>query len=117
MLSAKNPLWFYEFADRNAPADIAFPKGFQAGAWHADDVQYLFRTEKDVMTKEQVELSDTMIRYWSTFAHNGEPSAAGLPEWPKFTTPDTVLSLAPKAMHTVDYAQEHRLAFWKQVGV
>ncbi|MEV5966726.1 carboxylesterase family protein [Kribbella sp. NPDC051952] len=117
LLSAKNPLWFYEFADRQAPADIPFPQGFQPGAWHAGDVQYIFRNDKDALTEEQVELSDTMIRYWSTFAHNGDPNADGLPEWPKFSTPDTVLSLAPKAIRTVDYAQEHRLAFWQRIGV
>jgi para-nitrobenzyl esterase len=117
LLSAKNPLWFYEFADRDAPLDIPFPPGFQPGAWHAGDVQYVFRTDKFVMTAEQLALSDTMIRYWTTFAHHGDPNGAGLPEWPRFTTPDTVLSLAPDAIQPVDYAQEHRLAFWTAVGV
>ena len=118
LLSAKNPLWFYEFADRQAPADIPFPKGFQPGAWHAGDVQYIVPERQGCdVTKDQLELSDTMIRYWSTFAHNGDPNGDGLPEWPKFSTPDTVLSLAPNDIHTVDYAKEHRLAFWQQVGV
>ena len=117
LLSAKNPLWFYEFADRNAPLDIPFPKGFQAGAWHAGDVQYLFRTGKTEMTKDQVALSDTMIGYWTNFAHRSDPNGEGLPDWPKFTTPDTVQSLAPNAIRQVDYAQEHRLAFWEQLGV
>ena len=69
MLAAKNPLWFNEFADRNAPLDIPFPKRFQAGAWHPGEVQYLFRTGTTEMTKDPV-----------------------------------------------DYAQEHRLAFWEQLG-
>jgi para-nitrobenzyl esterase len=69
------------------------------------------------MTEEQLGLSDTMIRYWATFARHGDPNGAGLPEWPRFTTPDTVLSLAPDAIGPVDYAQEHRLAFWTQIGV
>ena len=117
LLSAKNPLWFYEFADRGAPLDIPFPPGFRPGAWHAGDVQYVFRTDENAMTEAQVALSDTMIRYWATFARHGDPNGAGLPEWPRFTTPDTVLSLAPDAIRPVDYAQEHRLAFWTQIGV
>ena len=98
-------MWFYEFADRNAPLDIPFPKGFQAGAWHAGDIQYLLA------------LSDAMIGYWTNFAHRSDPNGDGLPEWPKFTTPDTVQSLAPNAIRQVDYAHEHRLAFWEQLGV
>ena len=117
LLSARNPVWFYEFADRHAPLDIPFPQGFRPGAWPAGDVQYLFRTDKNAMTDEQLGLSDTMIRYWATFAHHSDFNAAGLPDWPKFTTPDTVLSLAPNAIHPVDYATEHRLAFWDQLGV
>jgi para-nitrobenzyl esterase len=117
LLSAKNPLWFYEFADRDAPLDIPFPPGFQPGAWHAGDVQYLFRTDENDMTEAQLALSDTMIRYWTTFARHGDPNVAGLPDWPRFTTPGTVLSLAPNAIRPVDYAREHRLAFWTAVGV
>ena len=118
LLSAKNPLWFYEFADRDAPVDIPFPKGFDPGAWHAGDVGYIFRDEELTakMTKDQVELSDTMIKYWSTFARNGDPNADGVPEWGRFTGPTTVQSLAPKAIRGVDYEQEHRLAFWRSLG-
>ncbi|MEU4604266.1 carboxylesterase family protein [Kribbella sp. NPDC023972] len=116
LLSAKNPLWFYEFADRNAPLDIPFPKGFQAGAWHAGDVQYLFPSGTTGMTQDQLALSDAMIGYWTNFAHRSDPNGDGLPAWPKFTTPDTVQSLAPTAIRPVDYEKEHRLAFWKALG-
>jgi para-nitrobenzyl esterase len=116
LLSAKNPLWFYEFADRHAPLDIPFPKGFQAGAWHAGDVQYLFPSGPTGMTKDQLALSDAMIGYWTNFAHRSDPNGDALPAWPKFTTPETVQSLAPNAIRPVDYEKEHRLAFWRALG-
>ncbi|GAB3810919.1 carboxylesterase/lipase family protein [Kribbella italica] len=118
LLSAKNPLWFYEFADRDAPLDIPFPPGFDPGAWHAGDVGYVFRTagENKTMTKPQIALSEKIIGYWSAFAHHGDPNRDGLPSWPKFTGPATVQSLAPDAIAPVDYEREHQLKFWASVG-
>ncbi|MEU4394865.1 carboxylesterase family protein [Kribbella sp. NPDC023855] len=118
LLSAKNPLWFYEFADRDAPLDIPFPKGYDPGAWHAGDVGYLFRDDKSAaaMRPDQVALSDTMIRYWANFAHRGDPNGTGVPEWKRFSGPGTVQSLAPGKIAPVDYEQEHRLAFWRSLG-
>jgi para-nitrobenzyl esterase len=118
LLSAKNPLWFYEFADRDAPLDIPFPKGFDPGAWHAGDVGYIFRDAKSAaaMRKDQIALSDTMIKYWSNFAHHGDPNGSGVPGWQRFSTPDTVQSLAPGKIETVDYEKEHRLSFWRSLG-
>ncbi|TWD73322.1 para-nitrobenzyl esterase [Kribbella amoyensis] len=115
LLSAKNPLWFYEFADRDAPLDIPFPPGFDPGAWHAGDVGYLFRTAEEAgkMTNDQVALSDAMIRYWTTFAHHGDPNTEGLPAWPRFAQPADVQSLAPNAIKPVDYEAEHKLTFWR----
>jgi para-nitrobenzyl esterase len=117
LLSAKNPLWFYEFADRDAPLDIPFPKGYDPGAWHAGDVGYLFPDAKSTATMrpDQVALSDTMIRYWANFAHRGDPNGTGVPEWKRFSGPDSVQSLAPGKIAPVDYEQEHRLAFWRSL--
>jgi para-nitrobenzyl esterase len=116
LLSAKNPLWFYEFADRDAPLDIPFPKGYDPGAWHAGDVGYLFRDDAGTqqMRKDQVALSDSMIRYWSNFAHRSNPNGDGVPDWKQY--PETVQSLAPGRIAPVDYQAEHRLPFWRSLG-
>ncbi|WP_328328053.1 carboxylesterase family protein [Kribbella sp. NBC_00382] len=118
LLSAKNPLWFYEFADRDAPTDIPFPKGFDPGAWHGGDVGYLFRDAEGAaaMRPDQVALSDTMIAYWTNFAHRGDPNGSGVPEWKRFSTPDTVQSLAPGKIAPVGYSAEHQLEFWRGLG-
>ena len=117
LLSARNPLWFYEFADRDAPLDIPFPKGYDPGAWHAGDVGYLFRDAEGAkaMRKDQVALSDSMIRYWTNFAHRSNPNGDGLPDWKQFSTPDTVQSLAPGKIAPVDYSEEHRIRFWQSL--
>jgi len=118
LLSAKNPLWFYQFADRDAPLDIPFPKGYDPGAWHAGDVGYIFRDTKGAagMRKDQVALSDQMITYWTNFAHRSDPNGDGVPQWQPFSTPGTVQSLAPGKTGPVDYEQVHRLPFWRSIN-
>ncbi|MGA6166380.1 carboxylesterase/lipase family protein [Amycolatopsis magusensis] len=116
LIGARNPLYTYEFADREAPSYLPFPDTFPTGAYHAAEVPYLFRDagfEQD-STQPQKDLSDAMIRYWTGFARAGAPAADGLPPWPR----GQVQSLAPgpDGIRPVDFAAEHRLDFWAGVA-
>ncbi|AXB49080.1 hypothetical protein A4R43_36820 [Amycolatopsis albispora] len=114
LIAARNPLYTYEFADREAPSYLPFPDTFPTGAYHAAEVPYLFRDagfERDAKPPQK-ELSEAMIRYWTGFARTGVPAADGLPAWP----PREVLSLAPDGIRPVDFAAEHRLGFWAALG-
>jgi para-nitrobenzyl esterase len=115
-LARHGPVYAYEFADAGAPMYLPFPSNFPAGAFHASDVPYLFADEKaeGSLTPAQRALSAQMIGYWTQFARTGDPNHEGAPRWPAFGGATSVLGLAPGAggIAPVDYAAEHRLAFW-----
>lgn len=119
-IAAKSPLYFYEFADRNAPLDgFPFPDDLPAGAFHNADISYLFRSPDfaEQLSPEQLLLSDQLIEYWTTFARTGDPNTAGLPHWPAFMADGHVQSLAPGegGITRTDYVTEHKLHFWRDL--
>ncbi|WP_432985427.1 carboxylesterase/lipase family protein [Dactylosporangium sp. CA-233914] len=119
LYGAENRVYFYEFADEFPPPEFPFPEVLPSGAYHNSDISYLFRAPafEAQLTAAQRELSDSMIAYWSSFAWSGKPTAAGQPEWPRYDTTGEVLSLAPGpgGIGPVDYAEEHKLAFWRSI--
>ena len=111
MLAPQTPTYAYEFADEGAPWFADAPKpSFTTGAYHASELQYLFPgayDSKPLPTADQA-LADQMIRYWTRFAHTGDPNGPGSPTWSR----GSVLSLAPGAIRPVDLADEHQCWFW-----
>nr|WP_042187562.1 carboxylesterase family protein [Kibdelosporangium sp. MJ126-NF4]CEL18190.1 putative carboxylesterase type B [Kibdelosporangium sp. MJ126-NF4]CTQ90580.1 putative carboxylesterase type B [Kibdelosporangium sp. MJ126-NF4] len=111
MLTRRTPTYTYEFADENAPwfADADKPS-FPIGAHHAGELQYLFPGvyNSKPLPKAQQDLADQMIRYWTRFAHTGDPNGPGSPTWSR----DSTLSLAPGNIKPVDFAAEHQCGFW-----
>ncbi|MWK33739.1 carboxylesterase family protein [Actinomadura sp. J1-007] len=118
-LSAHAPLYAYEFSDENAPWFTTLKKpNFPTGAFHGGELQYLFDDKQlpGPATSAQRKLSDQMMRYWSQFAHTGNPNGHDLPKWSPFQGREHVQSLAPDAIGPVDLAQEHQCAFWATIG-
>ncbi len=102
LYARKAPVYAFEFADRNAATDPGVPAELH-GANHSSDIDCLF---PDADFAKDRGLSDHMIRAWTDFARTGTPG------WPRFDEGRYVRSLAPGAIGRVDYAAEHRLAFW-----
>lgn len=72
------------------------------GAYHADEIQYLFDTESRIpaepLDEDQERLSDAMVDYWTTFARTGQPNAIDRRFWPRFRAEtERVLSLETPA--------------------
>jgi para-nitrobenzyl esterase len=62
------------------------------GAFHADELPYVFGNFDSPPQREAVKISTLMRRYWINFATTGDPNGPGLPTWPRFT------GKAPNAM-------------------
>lgn len=107
----------YRFSDREAPDFTGLPTmpELPFGASHGFELSYLFTMAP--LAAPQRELADRMTGYWTEFARNGTPGASGVPgtpEWPRYRSPASVLSLAPGSggIRTVDARAEHHCAVW-----
>jgi para-nitrobenzyl esterase len=110
------PVYAYQFADRTAPPLIDVP-GFDEGAEHATELTFLFPGLLGDLNPEQTRLSDAMVGYWTSFAHNGRPRAHRAPHWPRFRSSDDVLSLAPGpgGIHRTDTSERSMCSFWNSL--
>jgi para-nitrobenzyl esterase len=125
VLSARVPVFTYEFADQTAPRTEGIrglPSSFPLGAHHSVELQYLFQQfgHPSPFDPAQRKLSEQMISYWSTFAAHRLPLAPGQPTMPLFAplpTGGSILSLETGGNRlTTDFARFHKCAFWSGVG-
>ncbi|MGH3637378.1 MAG: carboxylesterase family protein, partial [Mycobacterium sp.] len=127
-LATRMPTYAYEFADENAPGYAPFPPGFPPGASHGSELVYLFDVAgkpSDLeghpipLTAAQKGLSSAMIRYWTRFAHTGNPNRYNAPQWRQWHGDRTdgygyVQALAPgtDGIGPVDDNRAHHCDFW-----
>jgi para-nitrobenzyl esterase len=105
------PVYEYLFAADAAPTvDVPAPAGFDLGASHGAELDYLFGTPP---TPEQQDLGRTMIDYWTAFARTGDPNGAGRPEWAPVGTGNAVQRLAPDGIGPVDAVALSRCDLWR----
>jgi para-nitrobenzyl esterase len=119
-LSAFTTTYAYEFNDENAPPPQSQIPGltFPLGAFHSAELQYLF----DVgfffeLNAAQLQLSDAMVSYWTTFAATGDPNSAATPAWaPYDPVTDMFQSLIPPTP-TVEstFSSDHLCGLWDNI--
>ncbi|MFI6517063.1 carboxylesterase/lipase family protein [Spirillospora sp. NPDC050679] len=118
-LAGRVPLYAYEFSDPNPPQLYLGPVSFPYGAYHASELQYLFKVGNAVrpgaLSPEQQRLAATMRRHWTSFATAHVP--AGARTWPRHTPSDRrMISYAPPASTVVGgFAADHKCALWSSV--
>lgn len=87
-------------------------RGRLAGAPHASERQYVFRTLSaspwPTDANDEVRAAE-MSAYWVAFAKTGDPNGEGLPAWPRYNTGADVLlnftNEGPRVQRTPDAAQ------------
>lgn len=108
----------YEFADQDAPPIVPTAEGFDYGAAHAFEIQYVFGPapgEDRGFTADQLQLAQTMTQYWTRFAKTGNPnpSSGAVTFWPKYDSGAKYLQLVPPSPQTItDFGARHHCAFW-----
>ncbi|MBE1485366.1 carboxylesterase/lipase family protein [Plantactinospora soyae] len=119
MLSRYVPTYTYDFAERDTPWLTGLPKpSFTLGSYHLLDVAYLFTVDFITPLDEtQQRVARDMSAYWTAFARNGAPSAAGLPKWSPFTRGGQYTqSLSSERIGRTNFQADHHYAFWAELA-
>jgi para-nitrobenzyl esterase len=102
-------------------ADMPWPSvSFPYRSAHTKDLQYLFPMFRGgsgravPFTEADAKLSSEMIRYWTSFAHHGNPITTGLPAWNSVDpVRDNVMLLAiPECREVERFGERHNCDFW-----
>jgi para-nitrobenzyl esterase len=132
-LARRAPTFAFEFADPHSPGLIPFLPGLPSGASHSGELPFLFDLDNgpiDIttgklipLTDEQKPLARLMIRYWTQFAHTGNPNGPDSAPWapfdPKSASPAVqVLAPGPNGVESRnDIVHAHHCEFWDSFGV
>jgi len=124
-LAKRGPVSTFEFADRTAPPfrGLAIrhpdPEGFEQGAGHTSELQYLFgyKAVAGELTAGQVALAERMTKLWLAFGRVPSPQ-----EWPNYSSSDrrtTVISLpaAQGIQSRTDAFDLHHCRFWSERAI
>lgn len=108
VLSARAPVYGYEFAEPTGKVTEGVPDGARHGA----EVPYFFDSyvrEPRPQPADRARLADTMIEHWTAFARTGDPGGG----WRPYRS-GQVRSIATAGIGPVDLAAAHRCTFWSQ---
>ncbi|MFJ1455193.1 carboxylesterase/lipase family protein [Nocardia sp. N2S4-5] len=115
-----HPVWQYEFDQ--APLGEANP--LLPGAFHASELPYLFTSLMNVpipWTGQSDAFARQMQRWWTTFAHTGNPNTPEGPQWASWPSPaDHEVDGAPLKMRATGsvmsegFATAHHCALWSE---
>lgn len=110
---ADQPVYAYEFGDRDAPAPEPLREApFPVGAAHSLELRYLFDVGgAPPLDPAQQRLSEQMVDYWAGFVATGSPGS----DWPELTSGPAGerMWLEPDANRVItNFEQKHHCAFW-----
>ena len=127
LLSRQVPVYFSEFADRNAPVlGVSMPASpvpdFELGAVHSAELNYFFpyfsnnsRLDAPDLPPASEALSQQLVATWASFIRTGIPGAPGLPAWEPFNNQRQGLRFAPGAIQPLSPAAEYQCDFWQSL--
>jgi len=110
------PVYAYEFNDETAPSVFSTPLSFPPGDCHTVELQYLFVTDPSPLMGNQIDLSNTMIGYWTQFAKTLSPNSPGSPTWPQYSAGGSIESLVsptPATETDASFDSDHQCSsYW-----
>ena len=116
VLAETEPVYAYEFNDRDAPAPDALRQlPFPVGASHSLELRYLFDIgDAPPLNPAQRALSDQMIDYWASSSPRDRrrPRSA---DWPAVRRRDgkaVVVSARRQQGRSPTFDETHQCAFW-----
>ena len=123
-MGAATRTYTYEFAEKDGPPFTSIWRlgtDYPFGATHVNELGYLWDYLGTALpfSSDQVELSDQMISYWSTFAKTGRPAPRYAPTWPRYRPGGRLLQFVAPSAEVVahgDIDAEHNCALWDQVS-
>jgi para-nitrobenzyl esterase len=104
----------YEFNDPTSPTLFGFqPAGIDMSSAHSGELAYLFdfTLGNKPLTAKQNKLAHSMQDYWAAFARNGSPYVKGAATWPRYTSTNKAIVLAPTIGVTDQLNVEHNCDF------
>jgi para-nitrobenzyl esterase len=116
--------WAYEFAEKDGPPFTSIWRlnvDYPFGATHVNDLGYLwdYLGTSLPFSSAQVDLSNQMISYWSTFVERGKPNPAYAPRWPRFHAGGWIMQFQAPSGHVVRQSvidEQHNCALWDEVS-
>lgn len=111
---AQTKVYRYEFNDPTSPTLFGFqPAGIDMSSAHSGELAYLFdfTLGDKALTTKQKKLAHSMQDYWAAFARNGSPYVKGAHTWPRYTSTNKAIVLAPSIDVTDQLAVEHNCDF------
>ncbi len=117
LLAPLTTVYREEFNDPTSPTLYGFqPPGIDMSNAHSAELAYLFDFTLGYrpLTTYEKHLSYEMIRYWGSFAHNGDPNVRHQTAWPVYTTSThRTLVLRPSGNTiSTNIGDEHNCTFW-----
>jgi para-nitrobenzyl esterase len=101
MASNGTTVYQYEFEKEPVENGLANNKSVP----HGSELPFVFGAVGDnafiLSTRKNTKISREVISLWTSFAHDGKPSAAGIPDWPAYT-PESPAFLRIDTNSTVD---------------
>jgi len=83
---------------------------------HADDLIYLFDLFA-LRTEEEMEVRDTLVKYWTNFAKYGHPSPLmrdNITQWLTYSSDKNYMVLGSSPVMKTN-VEEERMAFWQKI--
>jgi para-nitrobenzyl esterase len=94
---------------------LPWPAHPEFGAFHTSEVPYVFQTIGRLDRPwEPVDrkLSDMVSSYWTTFAKQGDPNGAGLPQWPAYDPATHMTMELGDRVGPISVAEAQKLQFF-----